>query len=78
MVKRLLRLILALDNTSRILFGGDSSKVEQGAAKLFVQGTGVNQHSPYLAPPLFLCKGAYRRHSSLVQQSCRRVSSVKL
>ena len=52
--------------------------MEQGAAKLFVPGTGANQQSPYLALPLFLCEGAYRRHSSLVQQSCRRVSSATL
>ena len=53
-----LRVLLAMDNTSRPLFDGSSSKVEQGAAKLFIPGAPSSQQSPYMASPLFLVEGA--------------------
>lgn len=69
--------MLAVDNTSRQTFGGQSAKLEQGVIKIILPGLDVAQQSPCLAIPIFFLDGD-ERYTTLQQLLSAMVDSGSL
>ena len=60
----ILRISVAIDNTSLQLFDGSTLKIEQGVCKILIPLVDSSQQSPYMAIPLFITEGALCRSAS--------------